>query len=91
MTTHILSAQTLARVRPSATLAISQKAREMRSQGIDVIALSAGEPDFDTPDHIKQAAIRAIKAGETKYTQVDGIAELKHAICAKFKRDNTLD
>ena len=91
MTTHILSAQTLARVRPSATLAISQKAREMRSQGIDVIALSAGEPDFDTPDHIKQAAIRAIKAGETKYTQVDGIAELKHAMCAKFKRDNNLD
>ncbi|MBL4871374.1 MAG: pyridoxal phosphate-dependent aminotransferase [Robiginitomaculum sp.] len=63
----------------------------MKAQGIDVIALSAGEPDFDTPDHIKQAAIDAIKAGKTKYTQVDGIIELKEAICAKFKRDNNLN
>ena len=80
----------LLRVAPSATMAVTQKAREMKAAGIDVIGLGAGEPDFDTPDHIKQAAIEAIGLGKTKYTNVDGILELKDAICAKFKRDNTL-
>ena len=63
----------------------------MKAQGRDIIALAAGEPDFDTPDNIKEAAIAAIRAGETKYTDVDGIAELKRAIVAKFKRENELD
>ena len=80
----------LDRVAPSPTLAVTQKARELRAAGVDVIGLGAGEPDFDTPDHIKAAAISAIKRGETKYTPVDGIADLKDAICAKFKRDNNL-
>ncbi|MEM8770849.1 MAG: pyridoxal phosphate-dependent aminotransferase [Pseudomonadota bacterium] len=78
----------LERVAPSATLAVSQKARELKAAGRDVISLGAGEPDFDTPDFIKDAAIEAIKAGKTKYTNVDGIAELKEAICNKFTRDN---
>ncbi|WP_421787677.1 pyridoxal phosphate-dependent aminotransferase [Hyphobacterium sp.] len=81
----------LARVQPSATLAVTQKARELRDKGVDVISLGAGEPDFDTPDHIKQAAIEAIRAGKTKYTPVDGIPELKDAIAHKFKRENQLD
>jgi aspartate aminotransferase len=81
----------LKRVKPSATLAVSAKARALKAEGRDVIALSAGEPDFDTPDNIKQAAIRAIEAGKTKYTDVDGIPELKDAICAKFKRENELE
>lgn len=85
------SSDTLARVQPSATIAAGQKAREMKASGIDVIGLGAGEPDFDTPDHIKQAAIEAIDQGKTKYTPVDGIPELKQAICAKLKRDNHLD
>lgn len=80
----------LSRVAPSQTMAVTQKAREMRAQGLDVISLGAGEPDFDTPDHIKTAAIEAITRGETNYTNVDGIPELKSAICAKFKRDNHL-
>ncbi len=83
--------QALLRVKPSATLAVSAKARALKAAGRDVIALSAGEPDLDTPDNIKQAAIRAIEAGKTKYTDVDGIPELKDAICAKFKRENGLD
>ncbi|MBK1703727.1 pyridoxal phosphate-dependent aminotransferase [Halochromatium glycolicum] len=78
-------------VKPSATLAITARAKELRAAGKDVIGLGAGEPDFDTPDHIKQAAIDAIKAGFTKYTAVDGTIELKHAIIAKFQRDNGLD
>ena len=82
--------ETLSRVKPSATIAISDKARELRASGVDVIGLSAGEPDFDTPDNIKQAAVEAINRGETKYTAVNGIAELKEAICEKFKRDNNL-
>ena len=82
--------QALQRVRPSATMTITQMAREKRAAGDDVIALSAGEPDFDTPEHIKQAAIRALEAGKTKYTAVDGIAELKDAIVAKFRRDNNI-
>ena len=79
------------RIKPSATVAISQKARELRQAGEDVIGLGAGEPDFDTPDFIKQAAMEAIKRGETKYTAVDGIPELKKAIIDKFQRDNGLD
>lgn len=82
---------TLSRVKPSPTMAVSQKARELKAQGVDVIGLGAGEPDFDTPDHVKKAAIDAINRGETKYTAVDGIPELKQAICSKFKRDNGLD
>jgi aspartate aminotransferase len=81
----------LARVKPSATLAADAKARDLKAAGKDVISLAAGEPDFDTPDNIKEAAIRAIRAGKTKYTNVDGIPELKAAICAKFKRENGLD
>jgi aspartate aminotransferase len=82
---------TLTRVKPSPTIAISTKAAELKASGQDIIALSAGEPDFDTPDNIKQAAIAAINAGKTKYTAPDGIPELKQAVCAKFKRDNGLD
>ncbi|SFA79954.1 aspartate aminotransferase [Poseidonocella pacifica] len=81
---------TLARVKPSPTVAITNLAQEMKAAGADVIALSAGEPDFDTPDHIKAAAVRVIGEGRTRYTAVDGIAELKSAICAKFARDNDL-
>lgn len=84
-------AAALKRIKPSPTMAVAQKARELKAQGVNVIGLGAGEPDFDTPDNIKQAAIDAINRGETKYTPVDGIPELKHAICAKFKRDNDLD
>ena len=80
----------LARVKPSATLAADAKARELKAQGKDVIGLAAGEPDFDTPDNIKDAAIRAIRDGKTKYTNVDGIPELKEAIVAKFQRENGL-
>ena len=79
------------RVSPSATLAVTAKAAELKRAGIDVIGLGAGEPDFDTPDHIKDTAIQAIRDGKTKYTAADGIPELKEAICAKFKRDNDLD
>ncbi|MGB5833921.1 MAG: pyridoxal phosphate-dependent aminotransferase [Thiohalocapsa sp.] len=78
-------------VKPSATLAITARAKELRAAGKDVIGLGAGEPDFDTPDHIKEAAIAAIRDGFTKYTAVDGTAELKHAIIDKFQRDNSLD
>jgi aspartate aminotransferase len=78
-------------VKPSPTLAITARAAELRAKGEDVIGLGAGEPDFDTPDHIKEAAIAAIKAGKTKYTAVDGTASLKQAIINKFKRDNQLE
>ena len=84
-------ADNLSRVKPSATIAVSQKARELKDAGRDVIGLGAGEPDFDTPDNIKQAAIDAINRGETKYTAVPGIIELRKAISAKFKRENGLD
>src|SRR5580698_8393254 len=80
----------LRRIQPSATLAADAKARELKAAGRDVISLAAGEPDFDTPDNIKDAAIKAIRDGKTKYTNVDGIAELKEAICAKFARENGL-
>ncbi|MCR9239273.1 MAG: pyridoxal phosphate-dependent aminotransferase [Alphaproteobacteria bacterium] len=86
-----LIADALSRVQPSATIAVTTKARELRAAGRDVIGLGAGEPDFDTPDNIKQAAIDAINRGETKYTAVDGIPELKQAIAAKFKRENGID
>ncbi|MGC1487988.1 MAG: aminotransferase class I/II-fold pyridoxal phosphate-dependent enzyme, partial [Albidovulum sp.] len=82
---------TLGRVKPSPTIAVSTKAQELKAAGKDVIGLGAGEPDFDTPQNIKDAAIRAIGEGRTKYTAVDGIPELKKAICAKFKRENGLD
>tara|TARA_R110002110_G_scaffold75009_4_gene198376 strand:+ start:546 stop:1748 length:1203 start_codon:yes stop_codon:yes gene_type:complete len=81
---------TLKRIKPSATIAATQKARDLKAQGVDVIGLGAGEPDFDTPDNIKAAAIDAINRGETKYTAVGGIDELKVAIAAKFKRENGL-
>lgn len=85
-----IQSQALARVKPSPTLAVTQLARDLAAAGKDVISLGAGEPDFDTPDHIKAAAIEAIKQGKTKYTAVDGIAELKAAIVRKFERDNGL-
>jgi len=81
---------TLARVKPSPTIAVSNLAAELKAQGKDVIGLGAGEPDFDTPQNIKDAAKAAIDAGKTKYTAVDGIPELKQAICDKFQRDNGL-
>ena len=85
-----LESDALRRIAPSATIAISAKARALKAEGKNVIALSAGEPDFDTPDNIKNAAIDAIKAGKTKYTDPDGMPELKAAICAKFERENGL-
>jgi aspartate aminotransferase len=81
---------TLARVKPSPTIAVTTKANELKAAGRDVIGLGAGEPDFDTPQNIKDAAARAIAAGKTKYTAVDGIPELKRAICDKFARENGL-
>ena len=81
----------LENIPPSATVTMTQLARELKNQGKDVVSLSAGEPDFDTPDHIKEAAIDAINRGETKYTAVDGIDELKEAIIKKFKHDNNLN
>ncbi|WP_113913198.1 pyridoxal phosphate-dependent aminotransferase [Roseovarius dicentrarchi] len=83
--------KTLSRVKPSPTIAVSTMARELKEAGRDVIGLGAGEPDFDTPENIREAAKRAIDAGKTRYTAPDGIPELKQAICAKFKRDNNLD
>ncbi len=80
----------LGRIQPSATLAMTSRVLDLKRQGIDVIGLGAGEPDFDTPDFVKEAAIEAIRAGKTKYTNVDGTAELKDAIATKFKRDNGL-
>ena len=82
---------TLTRVKPSPTMAISTLAQEMKAAGKDVIGLSAGEPDFPTPENIRAAGIRAIEEGKTRYTAPDGIIELKEAVCAKFKRDNGLE
>ena len=84
-------AESLGRIKPSPTIAITSKAREMKAAGGDVIGLAAGEPDFDTPQNIKDAAIKAIHAGQTKYTAVEGIPELRAAVAAKFKRENNLD
>ena len=81
----------LKRIKPSPTIAVSQKARELKAAGKDVIGLGAGEPDFDTPDNIKEAAIKAIKDGDTKYTAVDGTLQLKKAIVEKFKKENNLN
>ena len=81
----------LKRIKPSPTMAVTQKAKELKASGKDIIGLGAGEPDFDTPDNIKQAAIKAIKDGDTKYTAVDGTPNLKNAIIKKFKRENNLD
>ena len=81
----------LERIQPSLSLAVTQRAADLAASGRDVIALALGEPDFDTPDHIKQAAIRAIEAGETKYTPVHGTVALREAIIEKFRRDNSLD
>ena len=84
-------AESLSRIKPSPTMAVTQKAAELKAAGRDVIGLGAGEPDFDTPDNIKAAAIAAIEAGDTKYTAVAGTQALKEAIATKFKRDNGLD
>jgi aspartate aminotransferase len=84
-------ADSLKRIKPSATIAVTDKARALKAAGRDVIGLGAGEPDFDTPDNIKEAAIKAIRDGKTKYTNVDGIPELKAAVVRKFKRENGLD
>ncbi|TWB21041.1 pyridoxal phosphate-dependent aminotransferase [Nitrospirillum bahiense] len=84
-------AERLARIKPSQTIAVTAKARALKAAGRDIIGLGAGEPDFDTPDNIKQAAIRAIQQGQTKYTDVDGTPELKRAVCLKFKRENGLE
>ena len=84
-------ADSLGRIKPSPTIAITDLARALKAEGRDVISLSTGEPDFDTPENIKQAGIQAIRDGATKYTKVDGMPELKAAIARKFKRDNGLD
>ena len=85
-----LISHALERVKPSPTITITGKARELKAAGVDVISLGSGEPDFDTPDNVKQAAVAAIQRGETKYTAVDGIPELKRAIASKFERENGL-
>lgn len=90
-TSTSLLSQRIEKIAVSATMAMTQAARDLKAQGRDVISLSAGEPDFDTPDHICRAANEAIAAGHTRYTAVDGIMPLKEAICEKFKRDNELD
>ena len=84
-------ANRLSRVKPSPTLAVTAKAAELKAAGKNVIGLGAGEPDFDTPEHIKQAAVEALQKGDTKYTPVAGTPALKNAIIAKFKRDNGLE
>jgi aspartate aminotransferase len=83
-------AKRLATLAPSATLAVQAKAKELRSRGLNVISFGAGEPDFDTPERVKDAAVQAMKRGQTKYTEVGGIPELRQAACEKFKRDNGL-
>src|SRR6202453_1866641 len=84
-------ADVLNRIKPSATMVVTQKARDLKAKGRDIISLSVGEPDFDTPDNIKDAAIDAIRRGETKYPPVLGIPPLREAIAAKFRRENGLD
>src|SRR5207302_6788958 len=76
---------------PSSTLAVQAKAKALRAQGVDVISFGAGEPDFDTPERIKEAAVQAMRRGQTKYTEVAGILEPRGAVCAKLKRDNGLE
>ena len=89
--TDISLAERVSRIKPSATLAIDAKAKKIQAQGGDIINLGVGEPDFDTPDSIKAAAVKAIKDGHTKYTAVSGVPELKKAICNKYMRDNQLE
>lgn len=84
------TSEALDRIQPSPTLAMTSRVLELKAQGLDIIGLAAGEPDFDTPDYVKEAAIEAIRAGKTKYTNVDGTPELKAAVAAKFRRDNGL-
>ncbi|HYE51111.1 MAG TPA: aminotransferase class I/II-fold pyridoxal phosphate-dependent enzyme, partial [Azospirillaceae bacterium] len=84
-------AERLKRIKPSQTIAVTAKARALKAAGRDVIGLGAGEPDMDTPENIKEAAIRAIRDGQTKYTDVDGTPELKRAVCLKFRRENGLE
>lgn len=91
MRIDIRLAERLKKVNPSSTLGITSKAKKLKAEGVDVVTLAAGEPDFDTPDFIKDAAIEAIKSGFTKYTPSTGILELKNAICEKFKKDNSLE
>nr|WP_275671603.1 pyridoxal phosphate-dependent aminotransferase [Pseudaquidulcibacter saccharophilus] len=91
MEINVEPSNALKRIKPSPTIAVSAKARALKAEGRDVIGLGAGEPDFDTPQNIKDAAIKAINEGKTKYTDPDGIPELKAAVCAKFKRENGLD
>ena len=86
-----LIAKRLSLVKPSPTLEVTAKAAELKRNGADIISLGAGEPDFDTPENIKAAAIAGIKQGITKYTNVDGMPELKKAICEKFNRENNLE
>jgi aspartate aminotransferase len=88
---EITLANRVQRIKPSPTLSITARVAELRAAGKDIIGLGAGEPDFDTPDHIRAAAIEAIRSGFTRYTAVDGTPELKKAIIAKFRRDNGLD
>src|SRR5215475_5672102 len=88
---HAVLADRLKTLAPSSTLAVQAKAQELRRRGIDVISFGAGEPDFDTPERIKEAAIQAMRQGRTKYTEVGGVPELRAAVCGKFKRDNGLD
>src|SRR2546422_5397898 len=87
---HAVLADRLKTLAPSSTLAVQAKAQELRRRGIDVISFGAGEPDFDTPERIKDAAIEALRRGQTKYTEVGGVPELRAAVCGKFKRDNGL-
>jgi aspartate aminotransferase len=89
--TQFRKSTALSRIQPAATIAITQKARDLRAQGRDVISLSIGEPDFDTPDHVKAAAAEAVTKGETKYTPIPGIPQLREAIAAKFARENGLE
>src|SRR5574337_1392594 len=89
--TTALLAERVQRLQPSPTLAVSARAAELQAQGRDIIGLGAGEPDFDTPEHIKEAAIRAIRAGQTKYTAVGGTPSLKRAVIEKFRRENHLE
>ncbi|MFC1888706.1 pyridoxal phosphate-dependent aminotransferase [Thermodesulfobacteriota bacterium] len=91
MSREVSLAERMSQIKPSATLAITAKAKAMRADGINVIGFGAGEPDFDTPEHIKEAAVQALREGFTKYTAVSGIDELKSAICDKFSRDNGID
>ena len=84
-------ADRLARVKPSPTMAMTALATELKAAGHDIVSLSVGEPDFDTPPNIQEAAIAAMRGGETRYTTFDGTIELKRAVCGKFKRENGLD